>query len=143
MIAMATAQVRGYNFGVITVASIGLLLTVYLVGVQGLGAFGAALSFLSVASAAQVAYFWPLQRRLTELGWKDFVVAVLVRGLLPGVVASVAWASLGALFQPTSWLSLAALGAVGSGVYLVTLGALCLDENERSILQQVVQRVFP
>ena len=143
MIAMATARVRAYNLGAIIAALSGLLLTLYLVAAQGLGAFGAALSFLIVASIAQLAYFWPLQLRLTETGWRDFVGSVLVRGMLPAVVASVVWASLGALFQPGSWLSFAALGAVGAGAYVVTLGALCLDSNERSIVLKVLKKILP
>jgi hypothetical protein len=80
----------------------------------GLGAFGVAVSFVIVTAVSQLVYFWPLQLRLTGLGRQDFIKAVLVRGLLPAVVASAIWALLGTLFPPETWVSLIILSAIGS-----------------------------
>ena len=101
MLAMAMARVRDYHLVFFISSSAGLILTVYLVASQGLGAFGVALSLLIVTATAELLYFWPLELRLTGAGWRDFATDVLFRGLLPALVASAVWASFGQLFPPS------------------------------------------
>lgn len=142
LLAMATARVRPYNLGSFVSSFIFLMLALYLVASQGLGALGVVLSVVIVTAASRLVYFWPLQLRLTRVGWRDFVGAVLVRGLLPAVAASAVWMSLGTLFPPETWLSLIILGAIGSLAYLLTLVSFCLDKAERKTANRLVTRVL-
>ena len=142
MLAMATARVREYHLANFVFSLLGLFLAVYLVASQDLGAFGVALSMLILAAVSELTYFWPLELRLTGVGWRDFATAVLVRGMLPAGVASAVWALLGEFFPPETWLSLVVVGAIGAVAYVVTLASLCLDENERNIARRMVRRAF-
>ena len=129
-VAMATAEVRPYHLGSFVSSGIALVLVFWLVAVQGLGAFGVALGLLLVTAMSELVYFWPLQLRLIRARLRDFVTAVLVRGMLPAAAASLVWASLGFLSPPETWLELVGLGAAGAIVYVLVLASLCLDKNE-------------
>jgi hypothetical protein len=143
MVAMATGEVRAYHLGAIVNSSIGVALMLYLAARVGWGALGVALALLVSVAVSDLIYFWPLQLRLTGVRFREFVAAVLVRGMLPAAIASIVWACLGLFVQPSSWLSLAAVSVVGAAVYVLALGGLCLDEKERGLAQQSIQRLLP
>jgi hypothetical protein len=86
-------------------------------------------------------YFWPLGLRLTEVSWRTFATAVLLRGFLPAAAASVVWVAVGQFISPDTWLSLAIAVGVGAVAYVATLATFCLDENDRSIVRHMVSRV--
>jgi O-antigen/teichoic acid export membrane protein len=141
MLAMAMARVRDYHLAFFTTSALGLVLTLYLVASQGMGAIGVALSFLAVTGVSELVYFWPLGLRLTEVSWRTFATAVLLRGFLPAAAASVVWVAVGQFISPDTWLSLAIAVGVGAVAYVATLATFCLDENDRSIVRHMVSRV--
>ena len=140
MLAMAMARVRDYHLAFFTSSALALLITLYLVAGQGWGAIGVALALLVATALAELAYFWPLQLRLTGASFRDFTTVVLLRGLLPAIVASVVWAAIARLSPPDSWLSLLLTITAGAVVYVGTLVSFCLDENDRSIVRRAVKR---
>jgi O-antigen/teichoic acid export membrane protein len=142
MLAMAMARVRDYHLAFFTASALGLLLTLYLVAVRGLGAIGVALSLLITMGVAELFYFWPLQRRLTETRWGDFFSAVLFRGLLPAAVASGVWMLIDQLAPPSSWLTLVVAVASGGVVYAAVLFGFCLDENDRNIARRLRSKLL-
>ena len=143
MLAMAMARVRDYHLAFFTASALGLLLTVYLVAVQGLGAIGVALSLLITMGVAELFYFWPLQIRLTGVRWRDFGTAVLTRGLLPAVVGSLVWVAVERVIPPDSWFSLVVVIAIGAIAYVSTLITFCFDENDRNIAKRLVRKLLP
>jgi O-antigen/teichoic acid export membrane protein len=142
MTAMATAQVRPYNLGAFVTALAMLLSMLYLVGVERMGALGVALSFLIVTAIAQLVYFWPLLLALTETPLAIFASAVLVKGVSPAVVGSLAWAALGLISTPDTWASLIALSGVGAVAYLATVLAFCLDTGDKRMVRHMTSKVF-
>ena len=142
MIAMAMASVRDYNVGAFVTALAGFGLSLYLVSVEGLGARGVAISLLAVTAVSELLYFWPLQLRLVGASRREFVVAVLARGLLPAAIGTCAWWTLGVYYVPETWLSLILLSTAGGTVYLLTLALVCLDRSERTNLRRTLSGVL-
>lgn len=142
MLAMAMARVRDYHVAFFMSSLLALSITIYLVGSEGMGAIGVALSLLVATGLAELFYFWPLQIRLTGAAWRAFMTAVVFRGMLPAVVASSVWAMIGELAPPGSWPTLVVAVGAGSVAYVVTLVSFCLDENDRSIVRRMISRVL-
>ena len=142
MLAMASARVRDYHLAFFVTSLLGLLLSLYLVTVQGLGAFGVALSLLIVTGGSRLLYFWPLQLRLTGASWSDFRSNVLFRGMLPALVASMVWMALDRLLPPENWSALILSICIGAAVYVLTLFQFCLDTSDRDIARRVGRKVF-
>ena len=142
MLAMAMARVRDYHVAFFASSLLALATTLYLVASQGMGAIGVVLALLVATALTELFYFWPLQLRLTGARWRDFTRAVVVRGMLPGIVASLAWVMIGRLAPPESWLTLVIAVGVGAVAYVVTLVSFCLDENDRSIVKRMVGRIL-
>jgi len=142
MLAMAMARVRDYHLAFFASSVVALSITLYLVANQGMGATGVALSLLIATGLAELLYFWPLELRLTGASWRDFMTAVLMRGLFPAIAASGVWVLIGQLHPPDTWLALSLAVIAGAVAYVATLAAFCLDEKDRSIVTRMVRKVL-
>jgi len=114
---------------------------VLLVGRLHMGAFGAALATLVVIAVAQPLLFWPLGLRMAGVSWREWFVATLWPGLLPGVFGIAAWYAPKMLMTVDSWPSLIACSAAGAGIYCLAVLTLGLSPGERRQLAAALARV--
>lgn len=140
MVAAAQAQVKPVALRSIAVSGANLALTLYLVGVRGMGAVGSALATLAVTLIGAPLLNWTLAMRLTGSRMTDWLRATFLPGLVPSLAAGPTWLLLRQLSPPTSWLALAWQFAVGAAVYLAAL-ALCLRPEDRADLASVWRRL--
>ena len=141
-IAIATAQVRTLALRAVFVQGINLVLTIYLVGVRGMGAVGSALStFLTMV------FIWPVVNysfalRLADVSFGKWLRETIWPGLLPGLAAAAVWVILKIVVNPSSWLGLAGCVVFGLLCYVVVLLAFCLQPQDRHDLREVTLRII-
>ncbi|MEM1448996.1 MAG: hypothetical protein AAF726_14425 [Planctomycetota bacterium] len=140
-IAVAKAQIRGFFAASITVQAINLALMIYLVGTRGMDAVGPALAVFVTTTTSQLAIFWPMGLRMTDVPLGRYARETLLRGLLPGVVASALWLFLEARIDSASWPLLALHFGAGAAVYVATLVTVCLGPDERNDLKRALDRI--
>jgi O-antigen/teichoic acid export membrane protein len=137
-IAIATAQVRPLALRAIVVQMINLLLTLYLVGVRGMGAVGSALgTFLAMTLIYPVASI-TLGLRLADVSLGRWLRETVWPGWLPGLAAATVWILLKVMAKPSTWLSLSGCTACGLVCYIVILLLFCLQENDRNDLKRAM-----
>lgn len=141
-IAYATGKIKAYN-----ITSIGLALTAsvamyYFVGVQKMGAVGAAYGMAAGFIVTQVFLIWPMGLRLVKGKWRIFLRQTLAPGLLPFAGALAACGLFGLVFPVDSWLKFF-LGCGASAItYVILLITFCLDPTDRKMFQTLVRTVF-
>jgi O-antigen/teichoic acid export membrane protein len=142
-VAHATGQVR--PVGVRNLASqlttIGV--TLYVVGVAGKGAVGAAFTALIVGSVATVTLVWPLGLKLADVSFKAWMRQTVAPGLAPAAVGTLAWAALKLTVAPDTWLKLGICASAGALCYGATLLRFCLAPKDRADLAEVMAKVKP
>jgi O-antigen/teichoic acid export membrane protein len=138
-LAVATGRNRGFAIANIAVQAAKLCVTLYLIKELKLGAFGCALSTLTVVGLGHVFIFGPMALRLAGIPMFRYTKEVAIRGYLPALAGCIGWVSMALWIRPASWISLAACCAAGALIYLGTLLLFCLDAEERSDLT----RLFP
>jgi O-antigen/teichoic acid export membrane protein len=138
-IAIATAQVRPLALRAIVVQMINLLLTLYLVGVRGMGAVGSALgTFLAMILIYPVASI-TLGLRLADVSFGKWLRETIWPGLLPSIAGAGVWIILKIAVKPSSWLGLAGCVVFGLLCYVVVL-LFCLNPDDRNNLRKVLGR---
>ncbi len=140
-IAIATAQVRPLALRAIVVQMINLLLTLYLVGVRGMGAVGSALgTFLATMLIYPVACI-TLGLKLADVSLGRWLRETVWPGWLPGLAAATVWILLKITVRPSSWLSLAGCVILGLVCYVAVLLVFCLQKQDRKDLRKVMVRI--
>lgn len=140
MVAAAKAQVKPVALQAAAMSAANLLLTLYLVGVRGMGAVGSALGTVIVTLIGAPLLNWTLAMRLTGARMTDWLRATFLPGLVPGLLAGPAWYLLWRAAPPDGWLALAAHVAAGGAVYLLGL-ALALRPQDRADLAAAWTRI--
>lgn len=141
-LANATAQMRSWTLRAVAVQLVNLALTLYLVGVLGMGAVGSALgTFLSMTLLWPVLN-WPLGLRLVGLGWGRWFRETLVPGLVPAVVSAVVCFTLKFTVAPATWLALGLCAAAAMAVHGAVLWRFCLQPADRVDLAAVRTSLF-
>ena len=136
-IAEATAKVAHMTIIGVAVNAFNIALSFYLIRYLHYGASGAAAARIAAAIVAQP-FLIPLALRLANVSGACWLRETVVRGLLPGAAASIAWLGWEAVVKPTTWLSLGMCVAAGMVVYLVVLFAFCLESFERHDLRKLL-----
>ena len=129
--AMATGRVREFFLPAFLFQLAGLGLMLYFAAWRGLGAVGVTLALSAITIGSQILYYWPLQLRMTDARFGDFLRRTLVPGLAPALAGSAAWIGLKLAAPPASWTLLGLEAAAGGLVYLAVLVGFCLDAGER------------
>jgi len=117
--------------------------TLYLVGVAGWGAIGAAYAGLAVGSISTVVLVWPLGLTLADVKFDTWIRETLFPGLAPAAAGAVAWTILKWTVEPGSWSELGLCGILGTLCYGAVLLRCCLTPQDRADLTQMVARVKP
>jgi O-antigen/teichoic acid export membrane protein len=140
-IAIATAQLRTLALRAIVVQMINLLLTLYLVGVRGMGAVGSALgTFLAMMLIYPVACI-TIGLRLADVSLGRWLRETILLGWLPGMTGAAVWFILKITVRPSSWLSLAGCVILGLVCYVAVLLVFCLQERDRKDLRKAMARI--
>ena len=141
MMAVARARIRAASIRALGLELANLALTLYLVGVHGMGAVGCAASSLTIAILGSPLLFWTLGLDLTELRWRPFLTRSLAPGLVPALVAAPIWLAARSYGAPTRWSELLILGAIGGLAYGVALFAFALRPEDRKDLRSFLRRL--
>ena len=118
-----------------------LLLTFILVGYLRMGAHGSAAATLVAMLCGYVFVFWPLGCSLVQMGIAEWMRQCLLRGLAPGLAASVVWVSVKGLASLDSWFRLGTATALGMLVFCGVLWLFCLHEDDRYLLDLLKRRM--
>lgn len=134
-IAFAIGKIRDLSITMLVMQIVNLILTIYLVGVQKMGAVGSALSTAIVMSAGYTGLYVPMGFRLLKLTFPTWIKETCIPGLLPGCVSCLIWLILRNLVQPTTWLSLILCCISGGIVYVTVLVMFCFGQYEKDELR--------
>ncbi len=140
-IAVAMARIRSVILRGCLVQVVNLLLTLYLVGVRGMGAVGSAL-----ATFLTMTFIWPIVTyafalRLVDVRFSKWIRETIWPGWLPALAAAFVCILLKVIVKPSSLLSLAGCAACGSLCYVAVLLAFCLQQEDRRDLRRVMARI--
>ncbi|MGB3624621.1 MAG: lipopolysaccharide biosynthesis protein [Henriciella sp.] len=135
MAAMSTARVRAFFLPAFLFQLLGLVIMIWLVRYESLGAVGATFSLLAITVSSQLFYYWWFALKLTDLRLSDFWSQTLSRGLMPALVAAPVWAGMRYAVSPNSWQELLLCAGLGGAVYLFVLLSRCLDAGEKADLR--------
>lgn len=141
MIAVARAEVRGFNVAAFASSCAALAASLVAAAVLDLGAVGVAGALLLVTALAQLAWFWPLNLRLSGTSARAFARGVLLPGLLPALAGSAVWMPLDLVLHTPGWLGLASAAAAGGIVYLAVLFGCCLEDSDRRLALRLVDKL--
>lgn len=141
-IAIAKARIRPLALRAILIQGINLALTIYLVGIRGMGAVGSALSTFLV-----MMFVWPIVNcnfalRLADASFTRWFWETIFPGWLPGLAGAMVWILMRTVVVPSTWLELAGCVMAGLFCYIAVLLLFCLQEQDRKDLQKVTAKVF-
>jgi len=142
-VAIATANVRPYAVRSLLLQTVTLLLTLYLVGVWGMGAVGCALSNLVVLVFLYPAVNLPFMLRLADVSFRRWLRETVLPGWLPGISGAAVWILLKMTVRPSSLLGVAGFVACGMVIYGLVLLAFCLQPQDRRDLRRMLAAVRP
>lgn len=136
-IAYATEKIKAFN-----ITSIGLALTsgaamYYFVAMRDLGAAGAAYGMATGFIATQIFLIWPMGLRLVKGSWRVFLRETMMPGLVPFLSALGLCVIYDQVIGSDSWLKFIGGCAVSAIGYIAVLLLTCLDDIDRTILQDM------
>ncbi len=134
--AIALGRMRPMALASVAMQALNIGLTLYLVGVLGLGAIGSALGSAITAVTLQPLAELLIARRLLGIRLDHWLRRTVLPGFLPALGGSVVWLGIRYLDSPDSWLKLFLYSAAGGLVY-VTLALLVFRKTERGGLEKV------
>jgi O-antigen/teichoic acid export membrane protein len=137
-IAIATAQIRSVAICAVLAQTLNLLLTLYLVGVRGMGAVGSALGTFLVMAIVWPIMNYPLGWRMGRVSAGRWLRETVLPGLVPALAGAIVWALLKLLVRPASWLSLALCVCAGLACYVAVLLCACLQKSDAQDLRRLL-----
>lgn len=140
-VAKAMAQVRSWTLATAGAHLVNLALTLYLVGVLGMGAVGSALGTFFSVTLLWVVFNGPLGLRLAGLGWGRWFRETLVPGFVPAVASAVVCLTLKFTVAPATWLALGLCAAAAMACFAGVM-ALCMQPVDKYDLRQAMAKVF-
>lgn len=142
-VAHATGHVRPVGLRTLTSQLTTIGVTLYLVGVAGWGAIGAAFAALVVGYISTVGLVWPLGLRLADVKFDTWIRRTLFPGLAPAASATLVWGALKLTVVPDTWLKLGLCTLAGALCYGAILLRFCLAPKDRADLAEVIAKVKP
>jgi O-antigen/teichoic acid export membrane protein len=139
-LANATAQIGSFARRELFSQAMLVVLVAFFVWYLQMGAIGCALAIIIETAITWPLLFWPLGLRMAGVRPPEWLSETIWPGLLPGLVAAVAWIGLKFSVHPFSWLGVGACTAGGMLCYAVVL-FFCLQEYDREQLRHVLDRV--
>lgn len=140
--AIVNARGRIKTWALIAAAmnSVNLLLTLYLVAVQKMGAIGSASATLISAAIFYPLFVYPFSLRLVSVTFGRMSSQTLVPGILPAIASTVAGLVTHVFLEPDTWLELGlaaipAVSAYGAALFF------CLREDDRADLLRVGKKL--
>ncbi|MCB9831696.1 MAG: polysaccharide biosynthesis C-terminal domain-containing protein [Planctomycetes bacterium] len=140
-IAAATEKVKKAALYGLFVQCTNLAITFWLVGHLGMGAVGSALATLIAACTIQPILNWRLGREIAGVDFTDWLRSTMLPGLMPALIASLAWIGLAALVAPKSWLGVGLCFLGGLTVYGLILVAFAFDQADRDDVRRLVGKI--
>jgi O-antigen/teichoic acid export membrane protein len=140
-VAHATGQIRPVGLRNLGSQLTAIAVVLYVVGVAGQGAVGAALAALIVGCISTVVLVWPLGLKLADVKFSIWVRRTLIPGLAPAAVAALVWVAMKLTVSPDTWLKVGACTLVGALCYGVVLLRFCLAPKDRTDLAETVAKV--
>jgi len=134
-IAFAMGKIRNLSLTMLVMQIINLILTIYLVGVQKMGAVGSALSTAIVMSAGYTGLYVPIGFRLLKLTFPTWIKETCIPGLFPGCCGCLIWLLLKYTVHPATWLSLILCCISGGIVYVAVIAIFCFGDYEKEVLR--------
>ena len=142
-VAHATGQIRPVGLRNLGSQLVTIAVTLYVVGVVGWGAVGAAFAALIVGTISTVVLVWPLGLRLADVEFGAWVRRTLLPGLTPAAAGALVWAALKLVVAPDTWTTLGLCTLIGAVCYGAVLLRFCLAPKDRADLAEVIAKVKP
>ncbi|MHC5076432.1 MAG: lipopolysaccharide biosynthesis protein [Planctomycetota bacterium] len=140
-IAKAKAQIRSVALANISIQFFNLLLTLYLVGIRDMGAFGSALSTFVTMIFLYPVIMLPIAFRLVDVKLVQWLRETVMPGLLPGITAGCLMLILKLVIKPITLIPLGICILSGLVVYAAILFIFCLQPYDRKQLSYVLSKV--
>lgn len=140
-LAVARGEMKSLAVRTVIMQVLNLGLTLYLVGVQHMGAVGSALSTFIIHQIGGAIFEIPLGLRLARVPFRQWVAESVAPGYIPALVTLGALEGARHVLQPTGVVGIGLVCAGGAVVYLAVLGGFCLREGDRGDLAAAIARV--
>jgi O-antigen/teichoic acid export membrane protein len=140
-IARAKAQIRSLALINIFIQIFNLSLTLYLVGILEMGAFGSALSTFLTMTFLYPVIMLPVAFRLVDIKAAQWLRDTVLPGFLPGVTAACLLLILKITTKPDTLISLGLCALGWFVVYATILYLFCLQPYDRKQLNYVLSKV--
>jgi O-antigen/teichoic acid export membrane protein len=134
-VANATGRIRRFAIHAFVVQILNLALTLYLVGVEKLGAVGSALSTFCIMVLVYPVFMIPITLRLVGAGFPQFLRRVVLPGWLPGLLSLPLGFGVRYLLEPRSAAELVVGLACVAVSYLVFLLLFALRDEDRELVR--------
>jgi len=139
-IAQATARLRPWQLANVLAHSVNLLLTLYFVCIQQMGAVGCALATFLVNLVIYPLLFLPLGLRLARVRGGTWLRETIWPGFLPGLAGACVWLGLRICLHPRDWLMLGLCATGGAVCYLLVLATTCLRDDDRRDVAKILEK---
>jgi len=140
--AKAKAQLGSMTMRGIFIQVINLILTLYLVGVRGMGAVGSALATFLTMTLLYPPLTYTLALRLADVRVGRWLRETIWPGWLPALASAFVCILLKITVRPTSLLSLSGCVACGLLCYLAVLLAFCLQPTDHKDLRKIMAKML-
>ena len=140
-LAQAQARIGEVTRRVVVIQFVALLLTLYLVYVQKMGAIGAALAGSVVTLVGQPLLLWPLGVRMAGTTFNTFWKETLFPGLSPGMLTAYVYVIIRGTVHPGDWLSLGLCTVAGMVFYCIVTLMFYLQPYDRDIIRSTFARL--
>jgi len=140
-LAVAIGKIKKLSIYAIITQVLNLCITLFLVGIFKMGAFGSALSTAIVAIFIAPILFIPLALRLAEVDFKKWLKITILPGYLPGIAFSIVLIIIKLIDKPDSWAKLILYSTIGCICYLIILLKFCLKDSDRNDLKNVLSKI--
>lgn len=115
-------------------AAANLLLSLLLVGYYQLGAVGAAVAMFVTYGLGSLLLLWPFGKQLADTSWQEIWSEILLPGISPFLVSSMAMYGIGVLHPVDTWTALLLNSGFGGCVYLTVLWLATKHIDRRQFL---------
>lgn len=139
-LSIATGRIRPWALRTICIQVANVGLTLYLVGARGMGAMGAALSWVIILVIGEVFLMIPLGLKLADVRLNRWIKTTIIPGVVPALVSALVWLGLQNVIQPQSLWTLSFCVFPGLLVYVIILLLCCLQNQDRKDLVKVLEK---
>ncbi len=140
-ISYAMAKMKIYSLISISTQIINLVLTIILVSIYEMGAFGAALSTLIIRGAFEFWIFSIYGAQLIKIKYRKWFFGSFVRGVIPGICVIPFLLILRSIWIPENWLIVIAQSFFSFILYIIAVVYIASNKEDKNDLLRLLRWV--